>query len=66
MDGGKVGTYRVKRREPTEDAWTLAETVMAEETTLTNEETSKTFEYRVVAMNKAGQGEVSNTVSAVL
>ena len=36
------------------------------EITLTNEERGKDWEYRVVAVNKVGEGEPSNTVMAVL
>ena len=31
-----------------------------------NQERGKEWEYRVIAVNKAGEGELSNTVMAVL
>ncbi|MCI5220706.1 MAG: fibronectin type III domain-containing protein, partial [Candidatus Electrothrix sp. LOE2] len=36
------------------------------ETTLNNQKRGKELEYRVIAANKAGEGEASNAVMAVL
>ena len=36
------------------------------EITLTNQERGKEWEYRVIAVNKSGEGQPSNTVMAVL
>ncbi|UCC29353.1 MAG: fibronectin type III domain-containing protein [Phycisphaerales bacterium] len=36
------------------------------QTTLSGQERGKEWEYRVIAVNKAGEGEASNTVMAVL
>ena len=39
---------------------------MESEITLTGQARGKEWEYRVIAVNKAGEGEPSNTVMAVL
>lgn len=36
------------------------------EVTLSDQERGKEWEYRVIAVNKSGEGEPSNTVMAVL
>jgi len=39
---------------------------MESEITLSGQERGKEWEYRVIAVNKAGESEASNTVMAVL
>jgi hypothetical protein len=41
-------------------------TAIESEITLTDQTRSKEFEYRVIASNKAGQGQPSNAVMVVL
>ncbi|MCI5227572.1 MAG: fibronectin type III domain-containing protein [Candidatus Electrothrix sp. AX2] len=41
-------------------------TALETEITLNNQERGKEWEYRVIALNKAGESEASNTVTAVL
>lgn len=41
-------------------------TALETETTLNNQEHGREWEYRVIAVNKAGESDPSNTVSAVL
>nr|VFJ65630.1 MAG: Fibronectin type III domain-containing protein [Candidatus Kentron sp. FM] len=65
-DGGKVAHYCIECREKSEDDWLLVKTALSTEITLEDQERGKALEYRVVAVNKAGEGQGSNTVAAVL
>lgn len=51
-------TYRVGARERT--------TAMESEITLSDQTRNKELEYRIIAINKAGQGQPSSTVMVVL
>ena len=66
IDGGKPSAYRVMRRERPEGPWLDLTTVFETEVSLTDQARGKEYEYRVIAANKAGEGEPSNTVLAVL
>ena len=66
VDGGAVAAYKIQRRERPEGPWTDAGMAVESETTLSSQERGKELEYRVIAVNKAGEGEPSNTVMAVL
>ena len=65
-DGGKVAAYKVERRERPSGPWTDASMAIESEITLSDQERGKEWKYRVIAVNKAGEGEPSNTVMAVL
>ncbi len=66
-DGGAAASYRIERRDLSEGgAWKLAGMAVDTEITLNNQTHGKEFEYRVIAVNKAGDGGPSNTVTAVL
>ena len=64
-EGGKAAFYRLERRL-TGGTWELAGMAVESEATLVNQERGKEWEYRVVAVNKAGESGPSNTVTAVL
>ncbi|MGV8041068.1 MAG: fibronectin type III domain-containing protein [Thermoanaerobaculaceae bacterium] len=66
VDGGAVAAYKIHRRLRPDGPWSDAGMAIESEITLTNQERGKEFEYRVMAVNKAGEGEPSNTVMAVL
>nr|VFJ55221.1 MAG: Fibronectin type III domain-containing protein [Candidatus Kentron sp. FM]VFJ55785.1 MAG: Fibronectin type III domain-containing protein [Candidatus Kentron sp. FM]VFK10971.1 MAG: Fibronectin type III domain-containing protein [Candidatus Kentron sp. FM] len=65
-DGGKVVAYRVQRREVGQDAWANIDTALVTSARLENQESGKKFEFCVVAMNKAGDGQLSNEITATL
>ena len=65
-DGGKVAAYKVQRRERPSGPWTDASMAIESEITLSGQERGKEWEYRVIAVNKAGEGKPSNTVMVVL
>lgn len=54
------------RRERPEGAWADIATAVISESTLVEQPASKELEYRIIAVNKAGDGEPSNTVMAIL
>nr|VFJ44093.1 MAG: Fibronectin type III domain-containing protein [Candidatus Kentron sp. FM]VFJ44523.1 MAG: Fibronectin type III domain-containing protein [Candidatus Kentron sp. FM]VFK05985.1 MAG: Fibronectin type III domain-containing protein [Candidatus Kentron sp. FM] len=63
--GGKVAAYKAQRREDDSDDWRDVGTAMETAITLSEQESGKRFAYRVVAVNKAGEGEPSNSILAV-
>ena len=65
-DGGAVSAYKVMRRERPEGAWQEVATAVISEATLVEQPKGKELEYHIIAVNKAGDGEASNTVMCVL
>lgn len=66
VTGGKPDAYRVMRRERPAGPWLDVATALTTRIQLTDQERGKEFEYRVIAANKSGEGEPSNTVVVVL
>jgi len=66
VDGGAVAAYKIQRRERPSGAWADVGMAIESEITLSGQERGKEWEYRVLAVNKAGEGQPSNTVMAVL
>lgn len=64
--GGKPSAYRVTRRERPAGPWLDIATALTPEIHLSEQERGKEFEYRVIAANRAGEGNPSNTVVVVL
>ena len=66
-DGGTPASYRIERRELSENGtWALAGIALETESTLKEQKHGKEWEYRIIALNKTGDSEPSNTVTAVL
>ncbi len=66
VDGGKPSAYKVNRRERPEGPWQDVHTAVTTNATLTDQPRGKELEYRIIAVNKAGQGDPSNTEMVVL
>jgi len=68
-DGGKPAAYKVQRRERAggpEGAWETIATAILTEATLVDQPEKIELEYRVIAINKAGESIESNSVLVVL
>ena len=65
-DGGKPAAYKVQRRVRDSGDWNDIATAILSEITLVDQPEKTELEYRVIAVNKAGEGTPSNTVMVVL
>jgi hypothetical protein len=65
-DGGVVATYQVQLYHPNSREWQNVELCFDTLTVLTDQERAVELTYRVVTLNKAGEGLASNTVTVVL
>jgi len=63
-DGGRVSAYKVQSRSG--GNWQDVATAIETESTLVDQPLKTQLEYRVIAINKSGEGSPSNTVMAVL
>ena len=66
IDGSKPAAYKIQRRERPAGPWADANMAIESEITLSDQTRGTEWEYRVIAVNKAGEGVPSNTVMAVL
>ena len=66
VDGGAVASYKIERRERPSGDWMLIDAAMKTEAMLNDQERGKDWEYRIIGLNKAGEGAPSNTVAAVV
>jgi len=66
VDGGAPSAYKVMRRERPDGPWAETATAVITEATLVEQPKGKELEYRIIAVNKAGEGEPSNTEMVVL
>jgi len=65
-DGGNPSAYKVMRRERPAGLWEDVATAVITEATLVEQPRGKELEYRIVAVNKTGDGPPSNTAMVVL
>jgi len=65
-EGGRVSAYKIQRRQRPEGAWQDVATAIETESTLVDQPLKTELEFRVIAINKAGIGQPSNTVMVVL
>jgi hypothetical protein len=66
MEGGQVAAYRAQRRQRSGGDWTDVGMSVESEVLLQGQETGVEYEYRVIAVNKTGEGPASNIARAVL
>ena len=66
LDGGKPAAYNVQRRQLPDGACALSAMAIDAEATLTDQPRGLALEFRVLAVNRAGTSEASNTVTASL
>ena len=66
VDGGRVTAYKIQKRLPGRGGWKDVDTSTTRKTVLQHQERGVELEYRVVAFNRSGDGQPSNTVRAVL
>jgi hypothetical protein len=64
--GGAVSAYKVMRRERPAGPWEDVFTAVIPEANLVDQPRGKELEFRIIAVNKAGEGEPSNTEMVVL
>ena len=65
-EGGKPKAYKVQRRIRESGSWKDIATAILTEATLVDQPEKTQLEYRVIAVNKSGEGQASNTVMVVL
>jgi hypothetical protein len=65
-DGGRPAAYKVQRRTPGTSDWIDVGMAVESEITLNGQDPGIEFEYRVIAVNRAGEGPASNIARAVL
>ena len=66
VDGGDVGMYKIQRKSKEADVWEDVGSSVDTVHTLSNQPRGIQMDYRVLAVNKAGVGQPSATVTVVL
>ena len=65
-EGGKPRAYKIQRRLRDGGNWQDVVTAIVTEATLVEQPQKQELEYRIIAVNKSGDGEPSNTAMVVL
>ena len=65
-EGGRPKAYKVQRRLRDDGSWENVATAILTEATLVDQPEKTELEYRVIAVNKSGEGPESNIVMVVL
>jgi len=65
-EGSRPKAYKVQRRLRDDGSWQDVATAILTKATLVDQPQKQELEYRIIAINKAGEGEPSNTVQVVL
>lgn len=66
LEGGETAAYRVQRRRREGGDWLDVGMSVESEITLNSQDSGIEFEFRVIGVNKAGEGPASNIARAVL
>ena len=66
VDGGAVAAYRVEARRTMGGEWALVSMTIDSQVVLADQERGVDLDFQVVAVNRAGRGEPSNIISAIL
>ncbi len=66
VDGGAVAAYKIQRRKRDGGSWRDVGTSVDTAQLLSGQPRGIEFEYRLLAVNKAGTGQPSATVTVVL
>jgi len=66
VDGGAVAAYRVEGRKKMGGEWALVSMTIDSQVVLADQERGVDLDFQVVAVNRAGKGEPSNIISAIL
>ena len=61
-DGGKVAVYQVEKFDGRKRVWQTVAIALEPEVTLLNQQVGETLEYRVIAINRVGEGSPSNSL----
>jgi hypothetical protein len=65
-EGGEPLSYKIYRRELPDGDWILVKSIASKSAALSKQLSGKPLQYKVVAMNKSGDGAESNSVGVTV